>query len=380
MNSDSKPEFTTVAPFRADHVGSLLRPPELLAARASFEEGTLSREELTQLEDQAIRDVVKMQEAIGMQAVTDGEFRRKLWHMDFLKQFSNIETTRSEVKVSFHTEEGDIERLPSALKVVGKLDRPHPIFVEHFKFLQSVTSLTAKITLPSPSILHFRGGRSAVDETAYPDMADFYVDLARIYSEEIKDMSDAGCRYLQLDEVNFAYLCDPKLRQEVQNIGEDPDTLPHTYAQLINNSIASKAAEMRVTMHLCRGNFEGAWLAEGGYEPVAEVLFNEIDVDGYFLEYDTPRAGDFSPLRFVPKNKMVVLGLVSSKKGALENKDDLKRRIEEASQFISLEQLALSPQCGFASGERGNKLSIEEEQRKLELVVEVAREVWGHGE
>lgn len=318
-----------------------------------------------------------MQEDIGLQAVTDGEFRRTLWHMDFLKQFSNVVATRSSVKVSFHTEEGDIERLPSALRVEGRLDRPHPIFIDHFKFLKSVTKVTPKITLPSPSILHFRGGRGAVDEKVYPDMAGFYADLARVYSEEIKDLGEAGCRYLQLDEVNFAYLCDPKLRREVQNIGEDPETLPRTYADLINHSIAGRPEDMTVCMHLCRGNFEGAWLAEGGYEPVADVLFNGIDVTGYFLEYDTTRAGDFSPLRLVPKNKVVVLGLVTSKRGALEDKDDLKRRIDEASRFLPLEQLALSPQCGFASGERGNKLSVDEEKAKLELIVEVAHDVWG---
>ena len=318
-----------------------------------------------------------MQEDIGLQAVTDGEFRRTLWHMDFLKQFSNVVATRSSVKVSFHTEEGDIERLPSALRVEGRLDRPHPIFIDHFKFLKSVTKVTPKITLPSPSILHFRGGRGAVDEKVYPDMAGFYADLARVYSEEIKDLGEAGCRYLQLDEVNFAYLCDPKLRREVQNIGEDPETLPRTYADLINHSIATRPENMTVCMHLCRGNFEGAWLAEGGYEPVADVLFNGIDVTGYFLEYDTTRAGDFSPLRLVPKNKVVVLGLVTSKHGALEDKDDLKRRIDEAARFLPLEQLALSPQCGFASGERGNKLSVDEEKAKLELIVEVAHDVWG---
>ena len=364
-------------PFRADHVGSLLRPRELLAAREQHQQGKLSREALTELEDSEIRDVVKLQEGIGLQAVTDGEFRRNLWHVDFLKQFSNVAVTRSSVKVSFHTEAGDIERLPSALRVDGKLNRPHPIFIDHFKFLKSVAKVTPKITLPSPSVLHFRGGRDAIDKSAYPDMAEFFSDLARVYSEEISDLSEAGCRYLQLDEVNFAYLCDPRLREQVQNIGEDPETLPHTYAQLINNTIATRPDDMTVCMHLCRGNFEGAWLAEGGYEPVAEILFNEINVDGYFLEYDTPRAGDFAPLRFVPKEKVVVLGLVTSKRGELEKKDDLKRRIDEAARYLPLEQLALSPQCGFASGERGNKLTVAEEIAKLELIVEVANDIWG---
>jgi len=364
-------------PFRADHVGSLLRPPWLLAAREEHRQGRLEAPELAELEDRAIREVVAMQQDIGLQAVTDGEFRRNLWHVDFLKQFASVSVTRSPVKVHFHTEAGDIERRPSALRVEGKLGRPHPIFVDHYRFLHSVAEAVPKITLPSPSILHFRGGRGAVDEDAYPDMAEFFADLARVYSEEVQDLADAGCRYLQLDEVNFAYLCDPALRQQVRGLGEDPDSLPQIYANLINGAIATRPPDMAVTMHLCRGNFEGAWLAEGGYEPVAEVLFNAINVDGYFLEYDTDRAGDFSPLRRVPPGKTVVLGLVSSKRGDLESGEDIKRRIDAAARYLPLEQLALSPQCGFASGEKGNKLSIEEEKAKLALIVDVARDVWG---
>ncbi|HTV80172.1 MAG TPA: 5-methyltetrahydropteroyltriglutamate--homocysteine S-methyltransferase [Steroidobacteraceae bacterium] len=364
-------------PFRADHVGSLLRPPQLLAARGQYRSGALSAARLQELEDAAIAGVVRRQENLGLQAATDGEFRRTLWHMDFLTQFDNVEVTRSPVKVSFHTEQGDIERAPSALKVTGKLARPHPIFVGHYRYLQSVARVTPKLTLPSPSILHFRGGREAVDRQAYPDLAEFYADLGRVYAEEVQELGEAGCRYLQLDEVNFAYLCDPKLRREVQSYGEDPDQLPHTYARLINAALSSRPRDMTVCMHLCRGNFEGAWLAEGGYEPVAEVLFNAIDVSGYFLEYDTARAGDFAPLRLLPKGKTVVLGLVSSKRGELESKDALKRRIDEAARHVPLEQLALSPQCGFASGERGNRLTEAEQFAKLALVVEVAREVWG---
>ena len=364
-------------PFRADHVGSLLRPAALLAAREKFRAGTLAAAELARMEDDAIREVVAKQEEIGLKSVTDGEFRRGLWHIDFLKSIRNVSVTRSGVKVSFHTDEGDIDRLPSALKVDGKLARTQPIFVEHFRFLRSVAHATPKITIPSPSVLHFRGGRQAIDAAAYPDMPQFYADLAGVYAAEVADLAAAGCRYLQIDEVNFAYLCDPKLRDEVRALGEDPVSLPKTYARLINQSIVTRPRDMVVCMHLCRGNFEGAWLAEGGYEPVADILFNEIDVNGYFLEYDTPRAGDFAPLRFVPKGKIVVLGLVTSKRGALERKDDLKRRIEEASRFVPLEQLALSPQCGFASGERGNRLTADEQWAKLRLVVEVAREVWG---
>jgi len=364
-------------PFHADHVGSLLRPPWLLAAREEHRQGRLPAEALQELEDRAIREAVTMQQDVGLEAVTDGEFRRNLWHVDFLRRFANVSVTRSPVKVNFHTEVGEIERRPSALRVEGKLGRPHPIFVDHYRFLHAQAEALPKITLPSPSILHFRGGRGAVDESAYPDMAEFFTDLARVYSEEIADLAAAGCRYLQLNEVNFAYLCDPALRRQVRDIGEDPDALPQIYADLINNAIATRPADMTVCMHLCRGNFEGAWLAEGGYEPVAEVLFNQVNVDGYFLEYDTGRAGDFSPLRLVPADKTVVLGLVSSKRGELENPEELKRRIDAAAGFLPLEQLALSPQCGFASGEKGNKLTIDEEKAKLELIVNVARDVWG---
>ena len=364
-------------PFRADHVGSLLRPPALLAAREQHRQGTLPDAGLKALEDDAIREVVKQQEDLGLLGVTDGEFRRTLWHVDFLKQFANVSITRSPVKVAFHTDEGDIERTPTAMHVSGRLSRPHPIFVEHFQFLKSVARATPKITLPSPTMLHFRGGRRTVDSNAYPDMRDFYADLARVYAEEVRDLGGAGCRYLQIDEVNFAYLCDPKLRDEVRQFGEDPATLPQTYARLINDSIATRPPDMVVCMHLCRGNFESAWVAEGGYEPVADVLFNQIQANGYFLEYDTSRAGDFSPLRFVPKGKTVILGLVTSKRGKLETKDELKRRIDAAAKFLPIEQLCLSPQCGFASGERGNKLTVEEQFAKLSLIVEVAREVWG---
>lgn len=364
-------------PFRADHVGSLLRPPQLLAAREQYRAGTLTAAQLKDLEDEAILEVVRHQEELGLRAVTDGEYRRTLWHIDFLKQFANVEIIRSPIKLNFHTEHGDIDHAPTALRVTGPLSRPHPIFVEHYRYLHSVARVLPKLTIPSPSMLHFRGGREVIDKKVYPDLAQFYADLARVYAEEVADLGAAGCRYLQLDEVNFAYLCDPKLRREVQSYGEDPDRLPHTYAKLINGAIASRPVDMSVCMHLCRGNFEGAWLAEGGYEPVAEVLFNEINVTGYFLEYDTARAGGFAPLRLVPKGKVVVLGLVSSKRGALESKDQLKRRIDEAAKFVPLEQLALSPQCGFASGERGNKLTSAEQFAKLALVVEVAHEVWG---
>ena len=267
---------------------------------------------------------------------------------------------------------------PHMVSVTGKLARPRPIFVDDFRFLASVTRQTPKITIPSPSVMHFRGGREAISEEAYPDMAEFYADLGRVYREEIGGLADAGCRYLQLDEVNLAYLCDPELRGQVRtNIGEDPEQLTHTYARLINDTIRDRPADMTVCMHLCRGNFQGRWVAEGGYDPVAEAVFNEIEVDGYFMEYDSPRAGSFEPLRFLPKGKTVVLGLVTTKRGQMESRDELKRRIEEASRFAPIEQLCLSPQCGFASGVAGATMGIEDEVRKLELVVETAREVWG---
>ncbi len=371
------PERTT-PPFRADHVGSLLRDPKLREARAARDKGELAPEALTKLEDAAIRDVVKLQEDVGLKAATDGEFRRKEWHMDFLKQFANVKQVASSIKIKFHTHEGDTDVAPPGLAIVGKLGRPHGIFVDHFKFVKSVTRVTPKQTIPSPTILHFRGGRAAVDKTAYPDMAEFFADLARVYSEEIGDLAAAGCRYLQIDETNFAYLCDPALRGQVRtNIGEDPDQLPRTYSKLINDAIAKRPADMAVCVHICRGNNQSAWLAEGGYDPVAEVLFNEMAVDGYFLEYDTERAGDFSPLRFVPKGKMIVLGLVTTKLPQLESKDELKRRIDQAAKYVPLEQLALSPQCGFSSTIEGNKVTVQDEVAKLRLVVDVAREVWG---
>jgi 5-methyltetrahydropteroyltriglutamate--homocysteine methyltransferase len=364
-------------PFRADHVGSLLRPPSLLAARERFRKGELSAQGLHALEDEAIREVVALQERIGIKAVTDGEFRRTLWHADFLLSFENVVSVKTGASATFRTAEGDIERPLSAFHIRGKVSRPRPIFVDHFKFVKSVAKETPKQTIPSPSILHFRAGRGGVDANAYPDMQEFYADLSRVYAEEIADLAAAGCRYLQIDETNFAYLCDPAMRKEAQNIGENPDELPKTYAKIINDALSSAPADMVKAIHLCRGNFEGAWVAEGGYEPVAHVLFNDINVDAYFLEYDSERAGDFRPLRHVPKGKTVVLGLVTTKSGKLESKDDLKRRIEEASKHCPIDQLALSPQCGFASGERGNKLTVDDEVRKLELVVEVAREVWG---
>jgi 5-methyltetrahydropteroyltriglutamate--homocysteine methyltransferase len=365
-------------PLRADHVGSLIRPPELIQAREQVRDGKLAPAALREIQERAIREVVRQQEEIGLASITDGEFNRGTWQTDFLSQIENVHPMPAKFSVRFRSEKGVTEGKPHALQVTGKLRRRGGIFVDDFRFLASVTKQTPKITLPSPSVLHFRGGREAINAAAYPDMNEFYNDLAQVYQEEIFDLAIAGCRYVQLDEVNFAYLCDPVLQEDVQrNIGEDPSSLPRTYARLINASIASRPPDMAVCLHICRGNFAGNWIAEGGYEPVADVLFNEIDVNGYFLEYDTARAGGFEPLRLLPKGKIVVLGLVTTKKGALESADELKRRIDEASRFVPLEQLALSPQCGFSSGIGGNTMGIEEEFAKLRRVVEVARDVWG---
>jgi 5-methyltetrahydropteroyltriglutamate--homocysteine methyltransferase len=367
----------TTPPFRADHVGSLLRPKRLLEARDAKSRGALDAAGLRAVEDDCIREVVRLQEELGYHGITDGEFRRTWWHLDFVQQFTNITVVPPSVKARFRTEAGEIELLAPGLRVDGKLARPHPIMAADFQFLKAATKRIAKVTLPSPSVVHFRGGRGAIDAKAYPDIEAFYVDLARIYAEEVADLGRLGCTYLQLDEVNLAYLCDPALQEKVRGIGEDPKTLPRTYARLINGAIATKPAAMTICMHLCRGNFKSGWVAEGGYDPVAEVLFNEIDVEGYFLEYDSPRAGGFAPLRFVPKGKIVVLGLVTTKSGALETKDALKRRIDEAAKYVPLDRLALSPQCGFSSTVEGNAVTLDDEIAKLRLVAEVAREVWG---
>jgi 5-methyltetrahydropteroyltriglutamate--homocysteine methyltransferase len=369
----------TKPPFRADHVGSLIRPDALIEARAAAEKGEMAAAELAHIQHGAVRDVVRLQRDAGLRLATDGEYNRFSWQRDFLLKIGNVRPLASKLTVRFHSAAGTRDHTPPSLQVAGKLSRPQDIFVDDFKFLKSVTpaGVTAKITIPSPTIVHFRGGREAIDARAYPQMDAFYEDLAAVYRAEIADLAAAGCRYLQIDEVNLAYLCDPELRRQVSNIGEDPATLPKTYAKLLNAAIAGKPADMTVCMHLCRGNFAGAWIADGGYEPIAELLFNEIGVDGYFLEYDSPRAGDFSPLRFLPKGKMAVLGLVTTKSPKMETKDELKQRIEGASRYAPIEQLALSPQCGFSSGIGGQAMTVDDEIRKLALVVETAREVWG---
>jgi len=363
-------------PFRADHVGSFLRPPELLAARERRKKGEITAAELRAVEDDAIRAVVRRQESWGLQGITDGEYRRTFFHIDFLEQLDGVEV-RGGIAAKFHGAAGDVDFAPPIMYITGKLRHAKPIQLEDFKFLKSVTTRTPKVTIPSPTMLHFRGGRAAISREAYPDMDAFYADIAACYRDEIRTLGEAGCTYLQLDDTNLAYLCDPKMRDGARARGDDPDELPRRYARLINEAIRDRPAGMRVCVHLCRGNFQSAWAAEGGYEPVAEVLFNELQVDGYFLEYDDSRSGDFSPLRFVPRGKHVVLGLVTSKTRDLESKDQLKRRIDEAAQFAPLEQFCLSPQCGFSSTVHGNAITPADEETKMRLIVATAREVWG---
>ena len=368
--TESKP------PFRADHVGSLLRPKELLEARAKKLKGEITPEQLREAEDAAIRKAIALQEDVGMQSVTDGEFRRTFFHVDFLEQLDGVAVTGG-MPVKFHTRDAEVEFSPPKLEVEGKLRHARPIQAADFDFLKSVTKYTPKVSIPSPTMLHFRGGRKGVNEQAYPRMEDFFSDLSKVYREELQSLGEHGCSYVQMDDTNLAYLCDPAMRERTRGIGEDPDTLPKLYAGIINDSIRDRPPGMTVCVHLCRGNFQSAWVAEGGYDPVAEVMFNELEVDGYFLEYDDERSGDFQPLRFVPKGKKIVLGIISSKLAALESKDELKRRIDEAAKFVDPDDLAISPQCGFSSTVEGNKVTEADEIAKLRLVVEVAREVWG---
>src|SRR5262245_22504441 len=357
----------TTPPYRADHVGSLLRPPALKQARAAREKGQLTNAQLKEIEDREIAKVIARQESIGLQAVTDGEFRRAFWNYDFLGKLDGVEAYLGERKIKFQGPQPK----PMMLRVIGKLGTfsGHPM-LDHFRFVKEHTKVAPKMTIPSLSSLHFRYGRDAVPASIYPALDDFYRDLGQTYRKDVRAFADAGCRYLQLDEVNFTYLCDPKLRQQVSERGDDPNKLPGIYAGMINTAISDIPADMTITMHLCRGNFQSTFVASGGYEPVAELLFNTIKVDGYFMEYDSERAGGFEPLRFVPKGKTVVLGLVTSKSGRLESKDGIKRRIEQAAKFIPLDQLALSPQCGFASTEEGNILSEDEQWAKLAMIVE----------
>jgi 5-methyltetrahydropteroyltriglutamate--homocysteine methyltransferase len=365
-------------PFRADHVGSLLRPPELLKAREDFGEGRIDADELHGVEDEAIREVVRKQEEVGLQSATDGEFRRASWHMDFIYQLGGINRAQDHINVQFRNTEGTIEFSPAALHVEERVALREPIFADAFQFLQScVTSATPKLTIPSPSMVHYRGGRAAVNEAVYPDMDDFWSDLTSAYADEVRALGELGCTYLQFDDTSLAYLNDPKQREHIASLGGDAEHQHETYIRHINEALEGRPEGMAVTTHMCRGNFRSSWVAEGGYDFVADALFNQLDVDGFFMEWDDARSGGFEPLRFVPEGKIVVLGLVTTKSGELESKDALKAQIEEASRFVDLDQLCLSPQCGFSSTSEGNALTYDQQWAKLRLIVETAEEVWG---
>ena len=367
----------TTPPFRADHVGSFLRPKFLLDAREQAARGEITREQLRAVEDRAIAEIVRLQEDVGLHSITDGEFRRTYFHIDFLEQLGGVKT---DIPVTIRRPDGSEELAPPVMRVIGKVRHVKDIQRADFEYLRTRVSAgnMPKVSIPSPTMLHFRGGRAGISREHYPELEpDFYEDVARAYGEELQSLYDAGCRYVQMDDTNLAYLCDDKMREAARSRGDDPDELPHRYAGFINRVVAKKPAGMTLAVHLCRGNFKSTWAAQGGYEPVAQALLSEMHVDAYFLEYDDARSGDFRPLRFLPKGKTVVLGLVTTKLGQLERKDDLKRRIDEAAKFVPLEQLALSPQCGFSSTVHGNNIAVDAQRAKLALVVETAREVWG---
>jgi 5-methyltetrahydropteroyltriglutamate--homocysteine methyltransferase len=365
------------APYRADHVGSLLRPPYLIEARQKRALGTIDAAALRTIEDRAIAEVVAMQEAAGFRAVTDGEFRRAHWLVDFMTGFDGIEATKGDYSITFKGKDGRTATTSSMMVVNDRIVRSKPIMVEDFACLKTIARSTPKICIPSPTYLHMRGGRKVVSETAYPDLADFWNDVTQAYRAEIGGLVAAGCEYLQLDDVSFANLCDENICNQIAQDGENPRRLPELYARIINRIVSDRPASLDVTIHTCRGNHASMWMAEGGYEPVAEALYNIADVNGFFVEYDTDRAGDFAPLRFVPRDKRVVLGLISSKEPEIESKDDLKRRIDEAARYVPIDQICISPQCGFASTSEGNRITPDIQRRKLELAVEVATEVWG---
>ncbi|MCQ8780901.1 5-methyltetrahydropteroyltriglutamate--homocysteine S-methyltransferase [Mangrovibrevibacter kandeliae] len=369
----------TTPPFKADHVGSYLRPQRLQEKRTAFADGKLEAEELRAVEDECIREVVQKQESVGLKGITDGEFRRTFFHVDFLERLDGVEVTYGEFKTHFRKDDGtEVGFAPPTMHVRDKLKHSSPIQGADFDFLKSVVRETPKVSIPAPSMLHFRGGRKVISETAYPDLEEFYDDLTAAYREEIADLAGRGCRYLQLDDTNLAYLCDPKIRAETAARGDDPDTLTRLYCRLVNDAIKDRPSDMVISVHLCRGNFKSAWVAQGGYEPVAEILFNEMAIDGFFLEYDDERSGDFAPLRHMPKGKTVVLGLMSSKSREVEPADLVKKRIDEASKFVDLDQCALSHQCGFSSTAHGNDLTEDDQWRKLERCVAVAHDVWGY--
>ncbi|QBI21003.1 5-methyltetrahydropteroyltriglutamate--homocysteine S-methyltransferase [Egibacter rhizosphaerae] len=365
-------------PFRADHVGSLLRPTELMQAREQHAAEEIDDPKLKEIEDRAITEVVAAQERTGLAAATDGEFRRASWHMDFIYQLGGITRVDSDLAVKFRNEHRSIEFTPSAPYVAEKLHLAYPIFGEHFSYLaEQVRTAVPKLTIPSPSMVHYRGGQAAIDPDVYPDIEEFWHDLSAVYAEQLAAVYELGCRYLQLDDVSLAYLNDPEQRRELAERGGDPDTQHLRYIRQINAAIADKPSDMTVTTHMCRGNFRSSWAAEGSYDFVAEALFSELDVDGFFLEYDDARSGGFEPLRYVPEGKYVVLGLVTSKSGELEDPDAIKRRIEEASKFVPLDQICISPQCGFSSTVEGNDLTHDQQWAKLRMLIDVAEDVWG---
>jgi methionine synthase II (cobalamin-independent) len=368
----------TTPPFRADHVGSLLRPPALLKAREDFAAGRIDADELAEAEDEAIRDVVRKQEEVGLQSATDGEFRRSSWHMDFIYELGGIAKAQDQLKVQFRNEEGTIEFSPAALQVEERVALRNPIFAGAFTFLQScVRTATPKLTIPSPSMVHYRGGRAAIDDSVYPDLDAFWDDLTSAYADEVQALADLRCTYLQFDDTSLAYLNDPKQREHIAALGGDAEHQHEAYIRYINAALEQRPEGMTVTTHMCRGNFRSSWVAEGGYDFVAEALFNELDVDGFFMEWDDARSGGFEPLRFVPKGKLVVLGLVTTKRGELETREELERRIEEAARYVDIDQLCLSPQCGFSSTVDGNAIDEDQQWAKLARVVETAKTVWG---
>jgi 5-methyltetrahydropteroyltriglutamate--homocysteine methyltransferase len=368
----------TSPPFRADHVGSLLRPLRLHQARDDFAAGRITAADLRAVEDEEITKAIRMQEAVGLQSATDGEFRRASWHMDFIYQLGGVSKAPGNMAVKFRNAEGEIEFTPASIRIDGKIRIEDTIFADAFTFLTShVSTAVPKLTIPSPNMVHYRGGPASVDPAVYPDMEEFWADLAAAYAEQVRRLGELGCTYLQFDDTSLAYLNDPAQRAEISGRGEDAEHLHLRYIRQINAAIAGRPAAMAVTTHLCRGNFRSSWVASGGYDFVAEALFSELAVDGFFLEYDDERSGGFEPLRFVPAGKMVVLGLVTTKRPGLESGDELRRRVDEAAKFVPLDQLGLSGQCGFSSTVEGNALTYDEQVAKLRLIVETARDIWG---
>jgi 5-methyltetrahydropteroyltriglutamate--homocysteine methyltransferase len=368
----------TTPPFRADHVGSLLRPPRLLQARDDFAAGRITAADLRAVEDEEIPGAIRMQEEVGLQSATDGEFRRASWHMDFIYALGGVSKAPGNLKVQFHNAAGDIEFTPASIQVDGKVRIDETIFADAFTFLKShVTTAVPKLTIPSPNMVHYRGGPAMLDPAVYPDIEEFWADLAAAYADEVARLGALGCTYLQFDDTSLAYLNDPAQRAEIAERGEDAEHMHLRYIKQINDAVKNRPADMAITTHMCRGNFRSSWVASGGYDFVAEALFSELDVDGFFLEYDDERSGGFEPLRFVPPGKMVVLGLVTTKRPELESSDDLKRRIDAAAKYVPLDQICLSGQCGFSSTSEGNAVTPADQLAKLRLIVETARQVWG---